>query len=336
MNSNFLKNKNVLFGGGIFILCLVCILIGFFLYKYGEKLGLIVETHEVQVREDSSEYKYINPLLFLSNTEEKYAGLNPLKKMYEKYIDEKMEEGEVLNISVYFKKVNNGEWTGVREEEVYAPSSMLKIATLMAYLKDASEDPDLFAKKSYYKSKGGEGQYYKPIALGPGYYSDLVLLQQMIVQSDNDATEIIQEDHVEQILNLHKELKMVSPVDSPEDFMSPRTYSRFLRTLYNATYLSRTYSEQALKLLSLSSFEKGLKAGVPSDIVVAHKFGEHTSLKDGVLQNRELHDCGIIYSPKEPYLLCIMTKGKDFPVLEKVISDISRMTFEFENNNRDE
>jgi hypothetical protein len=41
----------------------------------------------------------------------------------------------------------------------------------------------------------------------------------------------------------------------------------------------------------------------------------------------QLHDCGIIYYPGNPYLLCVMTRGTDWSALEKTIQTISAMTY---------
>ncbi len=71
-------------------------------------------------------------------------------------------------------------------------------------------------------------------------------------------------------------------------------------------------------------------AGVPSTVDVAHKFGERTTLASDTesTETKQLHDCGIVYFPENPYLLCVMTRGTDFKVLEGIISDISRMVYE--------
>lgn len=41
----------------------------------------------------------------------------------------------------------------------------------------------------------------------------------------------------------------------------------------------------------------------------------------------ELHDCGIIYYPNNPYVLCVMTRGDSMEELKKIISTISLMTY---------
>lgn len=44
---------------------------------------------------------------------------------------------------------------------------------------------------------------------------------------------------------------------------------------------------------------------------------------------KELHDCGIIYYPERPYLLCVMTEGNDLNELAGVIQNISKTVYEW-------
>jgi len=89
-------------------------------------------------------------------------------------------------------------------------------------------------------------------------------------------------------------------------------------------------SEKALEYLSQSDYKNGLVAGVSSNIIVAHKFGER-GYKQGKIN--QLHDCGIIYYPNEPYLLCIMTDGRSFEDRELIIRNISQLVYdEFDKN----
>lgn len=324
-----MNNKKTLL---LIISFVLVFLMGFLFHTYSSSMRSVGEGSMTQIREDSPEFKYINPLLFVSNTEEKYPILNPLKNKLAKFVSQKVSDGSAQNISVYVREMDTGRWTGVNEDDLYAPASMLKIVTLMAYLKVASDDSRLLARKYYYDYQDNNSQFYKPVSLKTGYYSGLVLLQQMIVYSDNIAMDLIEQENVSSIIELYKDLKLPSPIGSPDNFMSPRAYSRFLRTLYNATYLSRTYSEQALKLLTYTNFENGLRKGVPQTIDIAHKFGEHTALQEGEIKYRELHDCGIVYHPKEPYLLCVMTKGQDFSKLEEVIGGISKIVLDYQED----
>jgi hypothetical protein len=63
--------------------------------------------------------------------------------------------------------------------------------------------------------------------------------------------------------------------------------------------------------------------GLPANCIVAHKFGE------GGLDNApNFSESGIIYCGNTPYLVTIMTKGKDMKMLPLVVSDISKKVYE--------
>jgi beta-lactamase class A len=115
------------------------------------------------------------------------------------------------------------------------------------------------------------------------------------------------------------------------DNMSVQAYSMFLRALYNATYLNREDSERALRLLSETDFSEGIESGVPNSTLVAEKFGEvKMTDSSGVQLGKEINNCGIVYYPDHPYLLCIMTKGEgnDIKGLESVVAGVSRIVYQ--------
>lgn len=155
----------------------------------------------------------------------------------------------------------------------------------------------------------------------------------MIVHSDNNAMQLLWQDLDQNILSeIFTDLGLGAPVqNATASTMSVKTYSYFFRLLYNASYLNREMSEKALTLLSQTTFREGIAGGVSQDIPMAHKFGERTVVapNNGPVQYRELHDCGIVYHPDHPYLLCIMTKGLSFSKLSQIMRDISSSTFSY-------
>lgn len=281
------------------------------------------------VRQNSPDFKYINPLLFIDNSEENFSEYRELESKINKYIESATDNNKAKKVSVYFRDLNTSHWGGVNEDELYAPSSMLKVAVLVSYLKLAEKNQEILNQRLDYKYKEEYQEYYKPTRLKDGNYSVLELLQQMIIESDNTAMSALVAVNPNEIVTLYKDLRLPSLLDSSTDFMSAEDYSYIFRTLYNATYLRKSYSEQALKLLTFTKFNNGIVNGVGTTTAVAHKFGEHTITYDGLVSERQLHDCGIVYYPKKPYLLCIMTKGKDFGNLETIISDLSRTVFNY-------
>jgi beta-lactamase class A len=280
------------------------------------------------IRENSANYHFINPVLIIDNSEVAFAELDPLKESIESLIQKEEAVGRAKQVSVYFRDFTNSHWTGVEEDESYAPSSMIKLVTLLAYLKLAQDDPDLLQQKIYFENKADPGQHYKPMVWKAGNYSIRELLSHMIVDSDNDSMTLLNKLHPGKFLEVYEDLGLPKPFSDSDDFMSAELYSRLFRALYGSTLLTRQYSEEALKLLSQTTYDKGLVAGVPAGTSVAHKFGEHTVLDpQGSPVERQLHDCGIVYYPGHPYFLCVMTKGLDFAELEHVVSGISALVY---------
>jgi hypothetical protein len=86
-------------------------------------------------------------------------------------------------------------------------------------------------------------------------------------------------------------------------------------------------SEKGLELLSKIDFEDGIRKVIPVSTPVADKFGEYYLIENGVAKEHQLHDCGIVYHPKHPYIICIMTKGDSLDSLKKVLQDISKIVY---------
>lgn len=176
----------------------------------------------------------------------------------------------------------------------------------------------------------------KPLQVGRSYTVD-ELLHQMIVYSDNVATHRLANFVDFTILSkTYSDLGIVNPyyrsggplgvVASAEYRISVHSYASFFRILFNASYLSKTMSEKALSLLADTEFKNGIEAGVPPTIKVAHKWGVHVAGARG--EQKQLHDCGIVYYPEHPYLLCVMTSGTSLDYLDLAIASVSRSVFE--------
>ena len=161
------------------------------------------------------------------------------------------------------------------------------------------------------------------------------LIEGMLIDSDNNPVTLLN-NHIDPVFRttiLHDPgiEDSGSSSNSPDRYVNVRLYANILRALYNSSYLNLTYSEKILDYLSRSTFTNGIGAATPQDIPVAHKFGEATSYAaDGSVSSRILHDCGIVYSPNNPYIICIMTEGRDFTNMSEVIKRITQATFQLE------
>lgn len=294
-------------------------------------------------REKSTEYNFITPLLFVDIDEElALPRFSELKQALTKYANTSVANGTAKEVSIYFRNLNTSQWIGVNIDEKFAPASMLKVVTLMGVLRASEDNPALLSKRirllQVEEAFPVETNPYppeNPIRSGE-YYSIDSLLRHLVVESDNAANFALSKFlGKDKLRETYEDLALEW---QPDDLVDPgytaREYSRVFRALYNGTYLSRSLSEQVLSLLSTTTFDKGIVAGVPAGTTVSHKFGvrdlakSKEAVEKGDFIYHELHDCGIVYFPEDPYFLCVMTRGDDLTKLESVIQEASRITWE--------
>ena len=84
-------------------------------------------------------------------------------------------------------------------------------------------------------------------------------------------------------------------------------------------------SQEILNYLAKSKFPDKLVAGVPPGVTVAHKIGDFVE-KNG--NGEAFTDCGIVYIPRRPYLLCMVSKT-DEQTARVRMQDISKMIYDF-------
>ncbi|MCU0651487.1 MAG: class A beta-lactamase-related serine hydrolase [Candidatus Omnitrophica bacterium] len=245
-------------------------------------------------------------------------------------IEKDKAAGLVEEAAVYFRSLSDGLWFGIDERKEFSPASILKIPVMLTYFKMAEDNPGILNEKFKYEPQdtGGfvPGVKQNSTAEIGKYYSIDELIGFLIAESDNNADVILLRNLPPDALNnTFRDFGIdVSNIPPEGDFVSLKICAGFLRVLYNASYINEALSEKALEYLAKSTYRDGIVAGLPQDIAVAHKFGERFSSQTG---KRQLHEMAIVYYPKNPYVLAIMTKGNDYSSLSKVIRDISELIY---------
>lgn len=274
------------------------------------------------LRLSDPEHKLISPLLLAD------SGRPADRSITDKL---KVETYDLLNIpnmqtiSIYFRDLKTGIWAGVGEDTEYDPASLLKVPVMIAWYKKAEENPNVLYKTLLYTGHDLDSS----LQTG-GTYTVRDLIKIMITKSDNAAKDLLLSELDDATINsVFSDLGIETWGSEPgsSEHISPAIYSRFLRILYNASYINRDYSQEALELLSHTDFNAGIVAGVPEGTTVAHKYGSYGSEEERVV---ELHDCGIVYHPTHPYLLCVMTRGTvgvGASTLENVIKTTSETIY---------
>lgn len=244
---------------------------------------------------------------------------------------------KITHASVYLRDLQFGPWMGIDEEETYSAASLLKVAVLLTVYRQEELHPGTLQQRievspemisSYVQDFSEEPQ----LEAGKTYTID-ELVDAMIIHSDNDATNVLN-SYLESVssdgspmLRTLEELGFIGQYKQNDNLTVKQSASLF-RLLYNSSYLGKDMSYKALQLLTRTTFKEGLAKGVPASVDVAHKFGERLT-ENG---ERQLHDCGVVYHPKNHYMLCVMTRGNDSRMLTDVIAEISSLVYEEMND----
>lgn len=309
-------NKKLLF---IILFILSISLNLFFLYQTFSK-----NAFEKPASLKTPSYRFINPLqknIIDSNISDQsvilhYGDLKPQVKLE---ID---EFNAAHDIGLFLQDIQTGAWLGINERERFVPASLLKVPIAMVILKKVDRDEikltdtielteDDLDKESgplYQKGAGTKLTVWETI-------------KTMILTSDNTAKNALkrQLDNAE-VNAVFAHVGIPNPYQPQNgQVVTPRGYSRIFKSLYFTTFISPDLSEKLLDLATDTQVESLISAGVPPEVQVSHKYSERP---DGI------SDCGIIYYPKSPYFLCVMTKELEIPKAKGLIVKLSRIIYQ--------
>lgn len=282
--------------------------------------------------EKKCEFKFLNPLRCENVLVSDKTELAPLRKKLEDYIQTKIAIGEAKNISIYYRDLHNGPIITINEDFLFSPASLLKVPIMIMYLKIAETNPEILNTKIGKDFEPRDNLNVEELSKSiqpKTEYTILELIEKMIIYSDNRSKDLLLL-HIQEInpdfdlyLQTINDLGIIADPNKIDDFISVKAMSSIFRVLYNGAYLNNEMSEKALNLLSKVEFSQGLRAGVPSHIPIAHKFGDRMQ-DDKEIQR---HDCGIVYAPNQNYLLCLMTKGWEKEKITNIIQEISKIIY---------
>jgi len=279
-----------------------------------------------------SGFSYVSPLLDVELPEGYGVRREPIpfKQKVKKFVDQQIKAGNVREMSVYYRDLSDGPWFGINEKVAYNPASMMKVSLMIAWLKRAEKDPSVLQRKLAFDEKAHKGrlQILKPgqsIKSGVSYTVE-DLIRYMIQYSDNKAMLLLNSNMTaEDFRFINNNMDVNNEPDTAEYTITVKSYSGFLRILYNASFLNREMSEKALELMSHEEFPYGIVAGIPKGVKLASKFGEFVREENpGDIQ---LHEFGIVYHPKGPYILGVLTRGNNWKGQADVIKSLSELVY---------
>lgn len=161
----------------------------------------------------------------------------------------------------------------------------------------------------------------------------LELLTFMIIYSDNTATNILIDligfDFINEnakILNLkntslnRKMMDFEKINNGIDNFTSASDLTIILEYIYY--YSDNYFRNLMIDILQNQKIKGGLDLHLPKDVIIGHKTGDLDYLE---------HDVGIVFLENSNYIICVLTKNIINPDAQKLIGEISKITFDFFN-----
>ncbi len=251
-------------------------------------------------------------------------------------VDSHIDQNHITSAGIYLYDLNTSSSLSINPDDKFYPASLNKIPIMLAAYKTLESNPEFFRQTLVLEEEVdlNRGQEITPqdTILPYNTYTVREALTKMIYDSDNNGyyalTQLLDQKLYHQVYD-DLQIPLIRDTQTVADYITPENFSYFFRVLYNATYINNTNSRRALVHLSRVKYDQGLRADIPEDIPIAHKYGLLTLADpNGQVTSRELHDCGIVYYPDNPYLLCIMTKSTaPIDQIEKAIQDISNTVY---------
>lgn len=263
-----------------------------------------------------------------------YSTDDPLKTQLTQKLHGVVTNADAV-VGVAIRNLVTGEKFFINENEVFPQASSIKVHILAELYHQAEQGKirlnDVVPLPGAVRV-GGSGVLNE---LGDSSVSmsirDYAVL--MIVLSDNTATNLLIKqlgiDNVNKFLQSHgavrtKLQRMMMDVkaaaEGRENIGTPKEVSMMLEKLYRGELVSRKSSDDMLAILQKPK-DGPIRAGVPADIGMANKEGDLEGVRC---------DVGIVFLPKAPYVICVMTKmlaqGADGP---RIITDISRLAYQY-------
>ena len=231
------------------------------------------------------------------------------------------------SFGVYFEYLPSGVSIGVNDRKGVNIASLLKVPLVMAVYKQYEKGTLQKDQRLTIRNEDINTQYGTLWKRGVGAtLSVQEAVTAALKDSDNTASNVLLHALPNGSLN-----EVADYLDIPQEkegkfiVISPKNYSSVLRSLHLSAFLARDSSNEILTLLTKTQFTDQLQAGVPKDVPVAHKVGEYTV--EGTT-TPTVSDCGIVYVPNRPYILCIMT-SESRDVAAHHMSEVSKLVYDY-------
>jgi beta-lactamase class A len=272
----------------------------------------------------SNKYSLLSKRIFVENQNDMLINFVALRKELKKYVSE-----NDADLGLYFEYLPSGVSVGVNEKIETKIVSLIKIPVVMGIYKEIERgnlDKDQYLTITEQNIDKRYGNLWER---GVGTKITLIdTIRYALIYSDNTASvmlgELLPSSTFDEVMN---NLEIISTEEADGQLIiSPKSFSSVLKSLYLSSYLEKEHSQEILQILTETIFNDKISKGIPEDIEVAHKVGIYNSID--TKEEKVFTDCGIIYIPLRPYLLCMVSKS-DEATANKHMQEITKIIFQY-------
>ncbi|MCX6792023.1 MAG: class A beta-lactamase-related serine hydrolase [Candidatus Gottesmanbacteria bacterium] len=262
-------------------------------------------------------FSYLSPRVLSDNNNDILIDFLPLRtKLHE------LTQDYDMTFAYQFEYLPTGNSLGLNEDVKFSAASLIKLPVVMAYYHQKerlkqSEDPTVTIAPDDIDK--GYGDLWTKGAGAPVNLLDAVRLS--LTASDNTAIMMIAHRVEKKDFDaVYEGLDIDFQQVGNEVIITVQQYAYILKSLYFSSVLTQKDSQAILTMLTQTDFRDKLVAGVPAGIMVAHKTGQ---LADQLFQ-----DCGIVFLPKRPYILCMVSKSDEQSTARRM-KDLSKTIYDY-------
>lgn len=231
------------------------------------------------------------------------------------------------SFSIYFEYLPTGTSIGVNEKEEFYAASLFKVPVIMAYYRNLEQQKDKKDPILTIREQDIDKEFGNLWKKGVGHKirtSEAIRLA--LQESDNTAIKLIVPKITEDdFRHVYESLDIDLVSDGNGAKLTTKGYASILKALFFSSVLPADYSQKILESLSKTIFVDKLPAGVPQNIMVAHKIGVFNK---NTSQDEAYMDCGIVYVPNRRYVLCMLSISDEQTARERMVS-ISRKIYDY-------
>lgn len=265
-----------------------------------------------------AQFPLLSPRIFAQNRNDIIINFTTLRGQIRTF----MENTEGMHLGVYFEYLPSGVSIGVHEKDDFISASLIKVPLVMGIMKMIEREKITPTQVITLEESDLDRNFGTLWKRGAG--TTLTVKEAIdltLKESDNTAAKaldkLVSSDPIREVYDA---LDIPTDWAGPLPVVSPKNYSSVFRCLYLSCFLSYEHSQEILHTLTQSAFnDVGLAAGVDPGVPVSHKIGLFDSAKSN---QRVRLDCGIVYIPKRPYILCVL--GETEQGKEKQINDFTQ------------